>query len=378
MQKTTIRLYFPHQLGEIGLQQRATLVVNTPSCSIPSGVKVTGLDLHGEELQLCPKLKKDHDCVTKTLHEELFVGGAKVDVTFYCKGSNSGGCKTKKPARVCLCITLIYEIGIIKIISAPFTVKGNRRQKIKRMCNSTRRENLSVITVIDNPSLITEVPLVPTIPPPPLPSMINSKLTDLVRVEQPKNNNDKILEHHNHCPQVISYIKQESSTTSSDQFLQTSSFSSAAAQKKRTHHLFSFTPKTEDSIQFRPITNSLLPYYNDSGGSIDMDNSHAQYFHNSTSNNAFLYQKGPFTPVIPPDEEGDNDYYSDPEDYPPFPLVKVEPYTSFNTPGMDKPSFDSFLNVEYYQSFEPREEVHYGYRVIKRQRCLDGNVLKNL
>jgi len=58
MQKTTIRIYFPHQLEEIGLQQRATLVVNTPSLStIPTGVKVSGLDLHGEELLLCAKLK---------------------------------------------------------------------------------------------------------------------------------------------------------------------------------------------------------------------------------------------------------------------------------------------------------------------------------
>jgi len=79
-----IRLYFPHQQGELGLQQRATLVVKTPAfTTIPSAVRVEGLDMHGEVLQLCPKQKKDHECVTKTLHEELFPGGAKVDVTFY-------------------------------------------------------------------------------------------------------------------------------------------------------------------------------------------------------------------------------------------------------------------------------------------------------
>jgi len=149
-----IRLYFPHQQGEIGLQQRATLIVSTPMVTIPTGVKVSGLDLHGEVLQLCPKQKKDHDCVTKTLHEELFPGGVKVDVTFYCKGLSSGGCKTKKPAKVCISVILTFAESATKIISSPFTVKGNRRQKVRRVCDSSLRESLSVTTVIDSPLIM--------------------------------------------------------------------------------------------------------------------------------------------------------------------------------------------------------------------------------
>jgi len=137
--------------------------VKTPAfTTIPSAVRVEGLDMHGAVLQLCPKLKKDHECVTKTLHEELFPGGAKVDVTFYCKGLSSGGCKTKKPARVCIGVMLTFAEIMTQINTSPFTVKGNRRTKIKRMPD-TLREALSVTTFIHNP-LITPKPLAPSSP----------------------------------------------------------------------------------------------------------------------------------------------------------------------------------------------------------------------
>jgi len=355
------------------------LVVNTPtSSSIPTGVKVTGLDIHGEELQLCPKLKKDHDCVTKTLHEELFAGGAKVDVTFYCKGSNSGGCKTKKPARVCLCITLIYEEGIIKVISSPFTVKGNRRQKIKRVCNSTRRENLSVTTVIDNPSLITEMPMLLNKPPPtpaqipplssqpsPSPSLNHSpKLAEIIKMEQqPKIKLEK------NCPPstVIHQIKQEPSsmTSNSDPFIQISDKYRYSAPQKRVHQQISFnTPKTEDSIQSLRSIRHSLPYYFDSGGPLNMENSQPYIPNHMSEANAFLHQKGPYSPddySIPPDEEGD-DYYSDEEDH--LPLVKVEPYPFNTSVNMDKPYALQYVNsIEYYR------DERYGYRFVKRH-CL--------
>lgn len=356
-------------MNEIGLQQRATLVVNTPSCSIPTGVKVTGLDIHGEELQLCPKLKKDHDCVTKTLHEELFAGGAKVDVTFYCKGSNSGGCKTKKPARVCLSITLIYEEGIFKFSSSPFTVKGNRRQKIKRLCNSTRRENLSVTTVIESPSF-TEVPLIklptPLQPSPPPATSLNHSpnLADIVKMEQPKIKLEK-----NCNPAIVHHIKQEPASTTSDPFIQMSEKYKHFSPQNRGLQISFNTPKTED---FRPIRQSLPTYYYDSGG--PLDNSHAPYFpnHNSTANSFHFYQKGHYSPEdysIPPDEEGDHDYYSEQEEFH-LPFVKVESYP-FNVPVIDKPySGESYVNsMDYYQPMEPRDEVRYGYRFVKR-RCL--------
>jgi len=157
MEKTTMTVFFPHEQNEIGLQQRATIIVNTPNSHTPVAVRVLGLDVYGEELRLCPKQKKDHDCVTRTLHEELFAGGAKVDVTFYCKGLNSGGCKTKKPARVCLAVSLVYHEGVMKLTSLPFTVKGNRRQKTKRSsCSGSLREMLSVTTVIEAPTMVVE------------------------------------------------------------------------------------------------------------------------------------------------------------------------------------------------------------------------------
>jgi hypothetical protein len=360
MQKTTIRIYFPHQLGEIGLQQRATLVVNTPSLStIPTGVKVSGLDLHGEELILCAKLKKDHDCVTKTLHEELFPGGAKVDVTFYCKGSNSGGCKTKKPARVCLSITLIYEEGLIKVISSPFTVKGNRRQKIKRLCNSSRRENLAVTTVIDNPPFLMEnnslVPArtVPTV----LPSLVKTEPRMVIKTER-----------NGSLPPVSPPIKQEPCTNLS------SSQNPPFIDKYRLiYSIQTKRPKTEDTL---PPPHGQ-PYYLDSRGSIHMENIQAQYYP-PPSTNAIIYQKGPYTPndySIPPDEEGDNGYNENTDLEYHYPLVKMEP---FNRPGIDKHynMFEGVNSMEYYYSqIDPREEGRYGYN---KRRCLEGNVFKNL
>jgi len=71
---------------------------------------------------------------------------------------NSGGCKTKKPARVCLAVSLVYHEGVVKLTSLPFTVKGNRRQKTKRSsCSGTlHREMLSVTTVIEAPKMVVE------------------------------------------------------------------------------------------------------------------------------------------------------------------------------------------------------------------------------
>jgi len=108
-----------------------------------------------------------------------------------------------------------------------------------------------------------------------------------------------------------------------------------------------------------------------------MEISQLQYHANhSTFTNAYLYQKGPYTPddySIPPDEESDNDYYSDTEYN--LPIVKVEPYPF--TPGTDKSyRFESFVNSEYYQSIDPRADVWYSSGV--KRRCLEGNVFKNL
>jgi len=361
MQKTTIRLYFPHQLGEIGLQQRATLVVNTPSlCSVPTGVKVSGLDALGEELILCSKLKKDHDCVTKTLHEELFPGGAKVDVTFYCKGSNSGGCKTKKPALVSLSITLIYEEGLIKVNSTPFSVKGNRRQKIKRLCNSSRRENLLMTTVIDNPSFLSENTLVPSSVPTVLPALMKTEPPMMIKTEN-----------YGPGPQAAIFppIKQEHSSTFSSKQYQFLNLSDRLYSTQKR-------PKPEDTLP----PPHRQPYYLDSGGSIhkDMENSQAQYYP-PPSTNPFIYPKGHYTPndySIPPDEEGDNyEDYSDLEDQQ-QPLVKVEPYP-FNGPGIDKQyMFEGVNSMEYYYPrIDPRDEERYGYT---KRRCLEGNVFKNL
>lgn len=90
---------------------------------------IRAVDESGEELQLCSKQKKDHVCVIKTLNTELFMGGGKADVTFYCKGSNGGGCKTKRPSKVKLQAMLRYEDGFkLSYGSAQFLVRGNRRQ----------------------------------------------------------------------------------------------------------------------------------------------------------------------------------------------------------------------------------------------------------
>jgi hypothetical protein len=76
-----------------------------------------------------PNRKKDHICVIKTLNTELFMGGGKADVTFYCKGSNGGGCKTKRPSKVKLQAMLRYEDGVkLSYGSMLFLVRGNRRQ----------------------------------------------------------------------------------------------------------------------------------------------------------------------------------------------------------------------------------------------------------
>jgi hypothetical protein len=90
---------------------------------------IRAVDESGEELQLCSKQKKDHVCVIKTLNTELFMGGGKADVTFYCKGSNGGGCKTKRPSKVKLQVMLRYEDGVKSSYgSMQFLVRGNRRQ----------------------------------------------------------------------------------------------------------------------------------------------------------------------------------------------------------------------------------------------------------
>jgi hypothetical protein len=89
---------------------------------------IRAVDESGEELQLCSKQKKDHVCVIKTLNTELFMGGGKSDVTFYCKGSNGGGCKTKRPSKVKLQALLRYEDGSkLSYLSPQFLVRGNRR-----------------------------------------------------------------------------------------------------------------------------------------------------------------------------------------------------------------------------------------------------------
>jgi hypothetical protein len=137
MDTGTVTIIFPHKQAEIGLQQRATIVVKTLGThqkEIPVAISVRVVDMYGAEVLLCAKQKKDHDYVLKTLNEEFFLGGAKADVTFYCKGANSGGCKTKKPSKLRLCISLVYDDGSCPQFSSPlFLVKGNRRTHTKTM-----------------------------------------------------------------------------------------------------------------------------------------------------------------------------------------------------------------------------------------------------
>jgi len=124
-----VTMIFPHKQSEIGLQQRATIFVKTTEYNeIPLSLQVRVVDLYGADVALCPKKKKDHDCVIKTLNEEFYVGGAKTDVTFYCKGANTGGCKTKKPSQYRLYITLYYHNGTsLQFLSSVILVRGNRR-----------------------------------------------------------------------------------------------------------------------------------------------------------------------------------------------------------------------------------------------------------
>jgi len=104
-------------------------MIKTQYPQIPLAMVIRAVDESGEELQLCSKQKKDHVCVIKTLNTELFMGGGKADVTFYCKGSNGGGCKTKRPSKVKLQAMLRYEDGFkLSYGSAQFLVRGNRRQ----------------------------------------------------------------------------------------------------------------------------------------------------------------------------------------------------------------------------------------------------------
>jgi len=257
--------------------------------------------------------------------------------------------------------------GFFKVISSPFTVKGNRRQKIKRLCNSSRRENLSVTTVIDNPSFLSENTLVPSSVPKVLPALMKTEPPMMIKTEK-----------HGPGPQAAIFpIKQEPGTTSSKhhQFLnQSDNYRLYSTQNKR--------PKTEDILS-PPHRQS---YYLDSGGSIhrDIENIQAQYYP-PPSTNAFNYPKGPYTPndySIPPDEEGDNyEDYSDLEDHQDHqdhqqPLVKVEPYP-FNGLGIDKQyMFEGVNSMEYYYPrIDPRDEGRYGYT---KRRCLEGNVFKNL
>eukprot|EP01124_Arcella_intermedia_P013435 TRINITY_DN19848_c0_g1_i1.p1 TRINITY_DN19848_c0_g1~~TRINITY_DN19848_c0_g1_i1.p1 ORF type:complete len:327 (+),score=26.89 TRINITY_DN19848_c0_g1_i1:92-982(+) len=128
---TSVTVVFPHRQGEIGLQQRASIVVQTNIPGVPQSITIQAVDTFGELVKLCPKQKKDHEFVLKTLNEELFQGGAKGDVTFYCKGANSGGCKTKKPSRIRLLVTLHYEGCCVDTYSSYFMVKGNRRTQTK-------------------------------------------------------------------------------------------------------------------------------------------------------------------------------------------------------------------------------------------------------
>jgi len=146
----TVTIIFPHKQAEIGLQQRATIVVKTLGShqkEIPVAISVRVVDMYGAEVLLCAKQKKDHDYVLKTLNEEFFLGGAKADVTFYCKGANSGGCKTKKPSKLRLCISLVYDDGSCPQFSSPlFLVKGNRRTHTKTMGSySVTTTNTSII-----------------------------------------------------------------------------------------------------------------------------------------------------------------------------------------------------------------------------------------
>jgi len=137
---SNVTIFFPHNQGEIGLQQRASVVVQTGHCEIPVAITIRAVDVCGEEVRLCPKIKKDHEYVIKTLNEELFQGGAKTDVTFYCKGENTGGCKTKKPSKLRLCALLVYENGSFeKFISPTFLVKGNRRTQSKSVSRKVER-----------------------------------------------------------------------------------------------------------------------------------------------------------------------------------------------------------------------------------------------
>jgi len=141
-------MIFPHKQSEIGLQQRATIFVKTVASEIPVSLNVRVVDLYGTEVALCPKKKKDHDCVIKTLNEEFFVGGAKTDITFYCKGANTGGCKTKKPSQYRLYITLFYNSGShLQFLSSVFLVRGNRR--VRKDTNAVIEEDALKFFKID-------------------------------------------------------------------------------------------------------------------------------------------------------------------------------------------------------------------------------------
>jgi len=121
---------------------------------IPVSLNVRVVDLYGTEVALCPKKKKDHDCVIKTLNEEFFVGGAKTDITFYCKGANTGGCKTKKPSQYRLYITLFYNSGSpLQYLSSVFLVRGNRRVRKDTNAVITEEDALKFFKIEEKPRL---------------------------------------------------------------------------------------------------------------------------------------------------------------------------------------------------------------------------------
>ncbi len=124
-----IELTFPHDQGVVGLIQKVEVVIR--------GVRGTdtvdffAIDEKGQRLELCPKIEKDHTKVISILNpsrqENLLA--YKADITFYCKGKNSGGCRARKPAKVRIGAVITDKNGMEDFkYSCQFNLYVNRRR----------------------------------------------------------------------------------------------------------------------------------------------------------------------------------------------------------------------------------------------------------
>ena len=113
---------------EIGLQQKLPLWVD--GVGPDDDIKIFPVTSDGETVTLCASKKKNHEQVMRVFDDKQIVGGArKFDVTFYCKGMNSGGCRKKKAAQVKLKVIIYHENNNEVRYTNYFFVKGNRRAK---------------------------------------------------------------------------------------------------------------------------------------------------------------------------------------------------------------------------------------------------------